>query len=151
MIVDVECVTCGKAFRYEQLGRGRRRRTCSPECRRVRQRSQNAGYPRLAEKPRIPNIPKVCIICEQPFLAVVAKRQACGPACGGVLAKRNGDIGRRRNADERRRRVCEGCLTPFVMRNPSGRTRAGVSREGRYCSSICRIEARRAPTCEVAK
>lgn len=144
MIVEVECVTCGSAFRYEQSGRGRRRRTCSPKCRRVRQRSQNASYPRLAATPRIPKIPKVCVICDQPFMAVVAKRKACGPACGGVLAKRNGDMGRRRNADERRRRVCEGCSAPFLMRNPSGQARAGKSREGRFCSHKCAIAERRA-------
>ena len=154
MIVECRCIVCLKGFTYDHVGRGRRRRTCSPECRAARQLVQGRDYRsegRYLTKPRPPRaktIPKVCAVCSQPFMASVRKRQACGLICGAVLAKRKGDAGRRRNAEERRRRVCEGCGSEFVMRNPSGAARAGRSREGRFCGRDCRVAGSRLPPCQ---
>lgn len=36
-----------------------------------------------------------------------------------------------------RDRVCETCGVAFVMRNPSGKARRGLSNEGRFCSRAC--------------
>lgn len=146
MIVEVACVVCGGSFRYDQAGRGRRRRTCSAVCQAKRATAQNERYRtegRYPRRPRAKTIPKVCVVCNEPFLAVSAKRQACDVDCGQILAKRNGDAGRRRNAEQRRSRTCLGCGAPFVTRNPSGAARAGRSNEGRFCSRACSNAHRR--------
>ena len=156
MIVSCRCIICLSDFQYDHAGRGRRRRFCSDPCRTARHARLNEGYRREGRyerrepKPRVPSIPKVCAVCNKAFLAVDRKRQACGPACGGVLAKRHGDAGRRRNAEERRRRICKACGVPFVMRNPSGRARSGLVNEGKFCGRRC---ARSAQTiaCEAVR
>lgn len=102
----------------------------------------------MPQKPRLPSIPKVCVVCDQPFLASVAKRRACSPKCGNILGKINGDAGRKRNSEARRQRVCEVCSARFVMRNASGRARAGKSHEGRFCSRSC-ARAERRISCNV--
>lgn len=157
LIVKIEtaCAVCGKTFAYDHLGRGRRRRFCSDGCRRLRQAEQHrrsrqahSGQPRRYTPPA-KKFPKTCIVCGAGFLAVSERRQACGLACGAILAKRHGDVGRRRNAEARRRRRCETCGVEFVARNPSGAARAGMIREGRFCSRTCFLTRSR-PQCEPA-
>jgi hypothetical protein len=156
VIVRIQCLSCLREFAYDHVGRGRRRRFCSEACRTTQTAAQNANYRadgRYADrvsKPRAPTIPKVCVVCRRDFLAVDRARQACSQRCGGILAKRNGDAGRRRNAEERRRRMCEQCGAAFVARNPSGQARAGRSHEGRFCSVACHTAYRRRLVCEEA-
>lgn len=152
VIVECRCTVCLKHFTYE-VGRGRRRRTCSPACLAVRKLAQGRDYRREGRyqvKPRAKTIRKVCAVCSEPFMAAERRRQACGLICGNILGKINGDVGRRRNAEKRRKRVCEHCVKPFTMRNPSGAARAGRTREGRFCSRVCRAAAGRRPVCEEA-
>jgi len=140
MIVEVACVMCGGAFQYDQAGRGRRRRTCSATCQAARNLALNQKYRREGRYPRrtrAKTIAKICAVCSVPFMASDRKRQACGPVCGNVLGKINGDIARKRNAQERRQRTCENCGAGFVAHNPSGQARAGRSKEGRFCSRRC--------------
>jgi ribosomal protein S27AE len=151
VIVEASCSICQAAFRYDHVGRGRRRRTCSIECRAARLSKLNSNYRRAGRyrrKPRAKTIPKLCVVCSAAFLASDAKRQACGLGCGGILAKRAGDAGRKRNAEQRRRRVCERCGSQFVMHNPSGAARAGRTLEGRFCSRDCHAAASRKLACE---
>ena len=146
MIVARVCIVCQKPFSYDHATRGRYRATCSPQCRATREREQGRTYRRQGRypaRPRAKTIPKVCAVCSKPFMAAVRKRQACGPVCGNILGKRNGDAGRRLAAEQRRRRICEGCRVEFVMRNPSGAARAGRAREGRFCSRDCLATSRR--------
>jgi ribosomal protein S27AE len=146
VIVDRTCVICQAAFKYDHLSRGRYRRTCSPKCRAAREIEQARAYRRQGRypaKPRAKAIAKTCVICSSPFMASERRRQACGPACGNILGKRNGDIGRRRNAERRRQRTCQNCGTGFVMRNPSGAARAGRTHEGRFCSRNCATASQR--------
>ena len=154
MIVTCHCVTCRSDFSYDHVGRGRYRRTCSPACQDARKLAKARDYRReghhALRPPRPKTIPKTCAVCRKSFMAAERRRKACGPVCGGVLAKRNGDIGRRRNAEKRRRRICEGCGSEFVMRNPSGQARAGRSQEGRFCSRACAVAGRRIK-CEAAE
>lgn len=151
MIVTVDCLACHQAFVYDHVGRGRRRRTCSPACRKARNAASNAvarkRQPKRSE-PRPKTLSKVCAVCAQPFMAYDKKRQACGPGCGNVLGKLNGDLGRRRNAEERRRRICEHCGGSFIAHNPSAAARAGRVREGRFCSRNCSAAANRKIACE---
>lgn len=154
MKIEIPCAVCSKSFSYDHGGRGRRRRFCSDGCRRQRQAAQHKrsrqAHPdrprRYAPPPK--KFPKTCTVCGTGFLAVSQRRQACGLACGAILAKQHGDAGRRRNAEARRRRQCETCGIEFVARNPSGAARAGLSHEGKYCSRACQVAYRRKPACE---
>lgn len=152
MEASASCLICGVGFRWEKLGPGRLRRFCSASCRDARKRKQRRQYRaerRYPAKSKARTIAKVCVVCTAAFLANDKKRQACSALCGGKLAKRRGDAGRRRNALARRRRVCEHCHHEFVARNPSGQARAGKSREGRFCSLACAAAVLRKPLCEV--
>jgi len=44
VIVEAPCSICQAAFRYDHVGRGRRRRTCSVECRAARLLKLNSTY-----------------------------------------------------------------------------------------------------------
>jgi hypothetical protein len=152
-MIIAHCIVCRVAFQYERGGPGRIRQTCSLACRVIRKAVHAATYRRAhpeqrsrPQAPRSRKIAKVCAVCELPFLAAVEKQQACSPACGRILAKRQGDAGRRRNSEARRRRTCENCSTEFVARNWSGQARAGKSHEGRYCSRVCAVLGRK-PKC----
>lgn len=151
--IESACAVCNKSFAYDHVGRGRRRRFCSEECRHQRQAEQNRRSRQARpDRPRpytpVKKFPKTCAVCGVGFSAVSRRRQACGITCGGILAKRNGDLGRRRNAEARRRRICETCGTSFVMHNPSGAARAGRSHEGRFCSRACVLQQPSRPVCE---
>jgi predicted amidophosphoribosyltransferase len=76
-------------------------------------------------------------VCGAPFTTADARTVCCGAVCGQVLAKLRSDVTRSANAQARLARRCENCGEPFKARNPSGKARAGKSREGRYCSIAC--------------
>jgi hypothetical protein len=119
---------------------------CSETCRVQRQNNLGRDHRREGRyevKPRPKTIEKTCAVCSLPFLTAVKQRQACGLICGGVLAKRNGDAARARNAQERRRRTCEQCGVAFLMHKPNGGAVAGRVRAGRFCSQACHAASRR--------
>src|ERR1700704_4509628 len=80
---------------------------------------------------------KICIVWGNPFETVNRATQCCGTVCGHRLAMPKAQATRSANAKVRRTRACLMCGVPFVMRNPSGKARAGLANEGRYCSRAC--------------
>ncbi len=142
--ITAKCMVCDTAFSFVTKTRGRHPRFCSEQCRNQRRRvSARASYRR---HPRQANKRLTCVNCGNGFLGHDLRRKCCGRACGRVVGKKRSDAARARNAKLRRTRTCETCGRAFVMRNPSGRARAGLSREGRFCSRACVGDASRGKT-----
>lgn len=79
---------------------------------------------------------KPCLVCGEEFKPRRPGNDYCSREC--VNARR------RQEAEAKRQRQCECCGATFVMRNPGGKARAGMAREGQYCSVACRWEHVRA-------
>lgn len=78
---------------------------------------------------------RACAMCDA---EVFSTSLTCGRRCGNRLAQWS----RAARSGAERARSCERCAASFVMRLPSGRARAGLSREGRFCSRRCAHAAR---------
>jgi hypothetical protein len=135
----IACIVCATEFQATPAGRGRRPRFCSPRCRKARKVDQARAYPRGLSPLR----KKSCPICDEVFSTRYPQKQCCGRDCGFELMHRRGAATREARRAERDTRVCRQCGASFVMRNRSGKARAGLSREGRFCSRDCAWSSRR--------
>jgi hypothetical protein len=138
------CEICETEFSYKRpRSQCRKRLFCSTECAKKKRLFQNQQYReegRYRAKSQAASrakISKICIVCGNPFETVNRATQSCGTVCGHRLAMPKAQATRSANAKVRRTRACLRCGVPFVMRNPSGKARAGLANEGRYCSRAC--------------
>jgi hypothetical protein len=142
--VALQCVVCTKGFEHVVKGRGRYPRYCCGNCR--TESLRRAGRKSAARRKGL-TLPQPwqrrCVECRTMFATTCSATICCGVQCGNARGKRLGDETRTANANHRRTRRCEICERLFVMRNPSGQARVGLSREGRFCSRACADDARR--------
>lgn len=125
---------CGEIFAATIAGAGRPSKFCSDHC---RKKARHNRTRRL--------ISKQCEVCGDPFKTANSRTACCGRCCSQILLNRRRNATRRKNARARSARFCETCASPFHMRNPSGKARAGKSHEGRFCSRSCAAQFMRHP------
>lgn len=141
----VRCRVCRREFQHDRAPgrRGRNPVTCSPRCHAAWDDAQAILYRRYYNATHQPRPRRKhrrrCVVCGTEFDTINAPTVCCSQACGSTWASRD----RAAAAAERRRRICETCGVEFVMRPPSGKARAGKSREGRFCSMVCAVAGRR--------
>jgi hypothetical protein len=132
------CEICGKEFSYKRVRASCRKRLfCSAACAKVKRRRQNERYRkegRCRAKPRAAIHIRTCVVCGDGFRTSNVRTRSCGPVCGGILAKRLGDIGRKVAALKRNARVCRQCGAGFQR----GRGSLGI-----LCSRKCSGDAMR--------
>lgn len=116
------CRVCGTPTRT------RAQAYCSDECKRI-------GQPRKFKR-------RPCPVCGTEFKPRREGSEFCSRECVNVR--------RREMAEAKRQRECEWCGAGFVMRNPSGRARAGMTDEGRFCSAKCMYSSRSAKAAAAA-
>ena len=131
--ISSACSICGASFDQVVPTSGRRRLTCSSECRRARKAKWN--------KENSKNHNRSCVVCRAPFLTSNLKTRCCSRACGKALA----DHAKRVKSIAKRIRICQVCDQSFLMHRPSAKARHGLVREGRYCSRACAAAALRKP------
>ena len=138
------CKKCGAEFSYERKRQsGRSRLFCSATCKAERLADLNEQYRRegryriRARAAQRAKIAKTCVVCGNPFTTVNRQTKCCGSVCGHRLGTPKAHATRSANAKIRRTRACQRCGVSFVMRNPSGKARRGLTNEGRYCSRAC--------------
>jgi hypothetical protein len=147
--INLVCLVCGGTFLAPKPRRGRYRRFCSSACRLARRASQHLAYRAEGRYPapvrRLRQ--KVCAICGESFSTKDPRTECCSSACGIVLSHRRSSATRKQRSDEKHAAVCQQCGVGFVARNPSGKARRGLSREGQFCSCRCRNDSirKRAP------
>lgn len=114
---------CGAKIIHDRR-RGPKARYCSQKCR-------NSA-------PR-PFREFTCAVCSSTFLSRQTKAIVCGRACQTRRhSKIISEAAKVKGPPAHRRRICSKCGIPFVMRNPSGRARRGLTQEGLFCSRFCR-------------
>src|SRR5215211_69064 len=132
------CEICEIEFSYDRIRpQGRRRLFCSVECAKKKMLRQNVGYRkerRGRSKPRAAVHVRSCAVCGDPFRTRNARTVACGLECGGILAKRRGDAGRKAAALKRNVRTCRQCGSGFQ------RARGAP---GFYCGRKCAADSKR--------
>lgn len=139
------CAVCDRPFRAPAKHRGRHLRFCSDDCRKARIAAQNRSY-RAEGRRHFTNrtkIAKVCVVCDQPFETTNRRTKCCGVDCGQRLAGSIAGAASKARARPRPTRACAHCQATFEIRNPSGKARAGLVREGLYCSRRCTVMGRR--------
>jgi hypothetical protein len=120
------CVVCSESF-VAVLRQGPKPKYCSEKCSQIDR----------------PDKDHVCIVCETPFKSKQSIASVCGKKCSAAnLSKKIRAIHKLRGPPEHRKRVCLSCQKPFVMRNASGKARAAIGTEGKYCSRFCVSAAR---------
>lgn len=137
-VVSIDCLVCNTAFSATRQSRGRLPRFCSEKCRRARKAMQGASRAKPGARPLHR---KSCAICGEAFTTTNPKTVCCGPAHGFVLLHRRSAATRKARRAERDARICQNCGAGFVARNPSGKARKGLTREGQFCSRRCASEA----------